>query len=104
MTFANEVLYEFVPRLAVILGEKNYGAENIGVEQGKRVLEMAEVELKSSKRNLKAFKDLNQELEGQLNQLRCSYTATPGQLNPRKLDFGSSVGKLMENSNEGHLR
>jgi hypothetical protein len=31
LTFANEVLYEIVPRLAMNVGEKSYGAESIGV-------------------------------------------------------------------------
>ena len=67
LTFANEVLYEVVPRLAAITGDKDKGVENISVDQGRRILELVEVELRSSKRNLKAVKDLNCELESQLN-------------------------------------
>lgn len=68
------VVESVAPRLAFQLGEKAaLGGQVITVEIARRILEMTEVELKGSNRNLKSVKQLNQELEEQLTQLRHQY-------------------------------
>ena len=38
LTFANEVLYEVVPRLASIVSDRAHSVENINVDLGRRIL------------------------------------------------------------------
>ena len=61
--FAKKAISEMIPRFEVLLSVKKS-------ENNYATLEMVEVELKAHKRNVRMLKDLNGELEHQLDTLR----------------------------------